>query len=428
MSNSIKIGGNSICPACNTVPTPEQAVKCWVCKHVFHGHCGALASDSNLGSKTMVKTFLADSTKDNFNFLCDSCKTRVEILITKEDAGVMNEVVTRDALDMSNDVMTQNVEFMDLRNKVGKMEDKLDKIMNLLTNKSPTVNHSTLASKDITSVWHNKEKLEKVKASAEKPVLIVKKSDDEMKTKENVAVVENAMIENNISIVDSYKNKTGDLMVVCESNEIMEELKNIVLSINDEIVLDTPKEIKPGITIVGLQKEYKKEEIIDMVMQNSFIKNFSRSNNLDEHLSIYSVRPLKKDPSSFQAFANVSSILREGIRCHKDKLILGLTSCKVYDRFHVKRCNNCQKFGHYVRDCPTKDAHICGNCTEGHSTYDCDSYVRKCINCVRENIDDVMHPTNSFDCPCFVKQQEFLKKKQQEASLNLKWSNTIPHG
>ena len=324
-------------------------------------------------------------------------------------------------------VTSQAAKIKTLENNLTILNTKMDKVLEHFSNGVPNASTPKVCE-DISNVWLDKEKLEKVKAPAPKPVLVLKKSNDEEKSKENLEIVESAIMTNGISIVESYKNKTGDLMVVCESSETREELKNIVLSSNEEIVLNMPKEMKPGITIVGLPKEYKKEEILNMlVMQNSFIKNFSMSNNLDEHITIYSVKPLKKDPSTYQVFANVSSILREGIRCYRDKVILGLTSCKVYDRYHVKRCNNCQKFGHYAKDCPTKDTHVCGNCSEDHSTNDCKSYERKCINCVRENIDDVKHTTNSFDCPCYIKQQESLKKKQNEASLNLKWTNTIPY-
>ena len=104
------------------------------------------------------------------------------------------------------------------------------------------------------------EKLETVKAPPPKSVLIVKKAGDE-KTKENKDVVENAIMSNSIAIVDSYKNTSGDLMVVCESDEVGDELSNIVKLSKAEIVLGTAKELKPGITIVGLPKEYTKEEI-----------------------------------------------------------------------------------------------------------------------------------------------------------------------
>ena len=280
----------------------------------------------------------------------------------------------------------------------------------------------------VTSVWLDMEKLETVKAPPPKSVLIVKKAGDDKITKENKDVVENAIMSNSIAIVDSYKNTSGDLMVVCESDEGRDELSNIVKLSKAEIVLGTPKELKPGITIVGLPRDYTKEEIKNMlVMQNSFIKNFSMSNNIDEHISIHAVKPLKNNPSCFQVFANVSCILREGMRCYKDKVILGLTSCKIYDRYHIKRCNNCHKFGHYARDCPTIDTHICGKCSENHLTNDCQSYARKCINCVRNNIDEVEHATNSYQCPCYMKQQESLKKKLNEVSLNLKWTNVIPN-
>ena len=142
------------------------------------------------------------------------------------------------------------------------------------------------------------EKLETVKAPPPKSVLIVKKAGDDEKTKENKDVVENAIMSNSNAIVDSYKNIFGDRMVVCESDEGRDELSNIVKLSKAEIALGTPKELKPGITIVALPKkypkEYTKEEIKNMlVMQNSFIKHFSMSNNIDEHISIRAVKPLK---------------------------------------------------------------------------------------------------------------------------------------
>ena len=40
-------------------------------------------------------------------------------------------------------------------------------------------------------------------------------------------------------------------------------------------------------------------------------------------------------------------------RNYKDKVIVGLQSCKIYDCNLVKRCNNCQGIGHFYKDCPT---------------------------------------------------------------------------
>ena len=301
------------------------------------------------------------------------------------------------------------------------MEAKLDEIKELLKNKEPVKTSSAKPSNVVPSgVWFDKDKLETIKAPPPKSVLVVKKVDDQEKCVENQNIVESAVMNHNISVVESYKNKSGDLMVVCETENTRDELKNLVTSCNDDIVMNTPREIRPAITIVGLPKEYKKEEIINMlVVQNSYIKKFTTNNSINDHIKIYAIRPLKNDAACFQVFANVSSFLREVLRHTKDRVTLGLTSCKIYDRYHIKRCNNCQNFGHYAKDCPSKNVPNCGKCSGDHLTNDCDAFDRKCINCVRMKLTDIHHPAMSYKCPCLIKEQDLLKKKLNNERLNM---------
>ena len=70
-------------------------------------------------------------------------------------------------------------------------------------------------------------------------------------------------------------------------------------------------------------------------------------NDLKDHIEIHDVKPTRAKPSVYQAFASVSEALRKGFSNYKDKVTIGLQTCKIYDRFHVKRCNNCQGLGHY---------------------------------------------------------------------------------
>ena len=183
---------------------------------------------------------------------------------------------------------------------------------------------------------------------------------------------------------------------------------------NEEIVVNTPREIRHSITIVGLPKVYQEEEIMNMlVKQNGYIKKFAVSNNIKDHIKVHVVKPLKNNPSCFQIFCDVSAVLHEGFHHYNEKVTLGLMPCKIYDRYNIKRCFNCQKFGHYIKDCPTKDEPICGKCSENHPTKDCESESRKCINCVRKNGDNIQHSASSIQCPSLMKEHTRLKMMNQ---------------
>ena len=160
-----------------------------------------------------------------------------------------------------------------------------------------------------------------------------------------------------------------------------------------------------------------------LVLQNGFVKGFAGQNDINEHIEIFAVRPLKNKADCYQAFASVSPTLREGIKHFKNKLTIGFANCKVYDRYHVKRCNNCQHFRHYARECSTPDDIACGKCGGTHLTNDCDSAEVKCINCVRGNGKECDHTAFDYRCPSLKKEQEVEKKKLLSNSLNYSIKN-----
>ena len=132
--------------------------------------------------------------------------------------------------------------------------------------------------------------IESVKAPPSKSVLVIKNSDDPSRNTATRNNVEKTIMENEIAVSQSYKNKSDDLVVVCETEEKRNELKNLVASTDEDIVMNTPVEKRASIIIVGLQQEYKKEEIIQMlVLQNWFIKGFAHSNDIKKHIEIFAV-------------------------------------------------------------------------------------------------------------------------------------------
>ena len=183
--------------------------------------------------------------------------------------------------------------------------------------------------------------------------------------------------------------------------------------------MNAPKAKQAAITLVGLTRAFDENELMNMLPRNDFIKSFSNKNKLADHIKFHTIKPLRNNPSVFQAFSSVSPILRDGIRGHKDKIIIGVTSCKVYDRKQTKRCNNCQLYGHFAKQCPTPDTPICGKCSEHHRTDHCQNEERKCINCIRDKNNETNHPVFYHKCPALVKHIDELK-----SNLNLERKKT----
>ena len=135
---------------------------------------------------------------------------------------------------------------------------------------------------------------------------------------------------------------------------------------------------------------------------------FAGNNTINDHFKVNFVKPLKNNSSKFQAYASVSPTFREGLKIHKNKVTLGLASCKVYDQHHVKRCNKCQNFGHFRRECKAI-SDICAKCAGNHSTNDCTSVFKKCVNCAKKGLTQVTHYAYDSNCPSY---REEVRRKQ----------------
>ena len=109
-------------------------------------------------------------------------------------------------------VETQGQKANSLEKKVDNMENKRDEIMKLLENTRNTPKPVAPPR----SIWNNREKLESIKAPISKPLLIVKFCENQEQNKAPRVGIEKAIMDNNIPDSKSFKNKSGDLVVVLE--------------------------------------------------------------------------------------------------------------------------------------------------------------------------------------------------------------------
>ena len=398
MGDQFKLDDDGNCSMCNNLSGPGEYIQCFTCRGNFHVICPSAGNDDKVATKTTITGFSLPSTKKNFVFYCDKCLTELEISKANSDANRI-------------DVM---------ENKMTSIEKQLIEISSLLKVKAKsenTIKKQNTLSKD--NIWSNKERLEVVKAPEPKAVLVIS-STDPAKNAEAKNIVEKVVVENSISLAESRKNNNGDLVLVCQSTKERDDLRNLVETVNKDIPMNSPKLKHLSITLVGLGKSYTNEEVVKMLSLNEFIKSFSVKNNLEDHIKIHAVRPLRNKPTVFQAFASVSPILREGLQQHRDSLVIGLSRCKVYDRKQVRRCNNCQLYNHLASNCPTSTIAQCAKCSENHRTDQCESTERKCINWVRNGESSDNHPAYFYNCPTLL---NHVKELENGNSLNSQGTN-----
>ena len=395
MGDQFKLDKDGNCPTCGKLSVQGEHIQCYTCCDHFHAVCSAASPDDKVATKTTVSQFLLTSTKRNFVFYCDKCLTELEIRKAESES--------------------QRVDI--LEKKMNGIDSQLGAIMKLLSEQSKTQETMQHGKKNGDtngeSIWFDKERLATIKAPEPKAVLVVGKSQDSEKETENHDIIEKAVMENHIPLSETYENKSGDLVIVCESKDARDKLKTVVENSHQDIVLSSPKIKKKPITIVGLPKAHKEEEIIGLILrQNEFMKNFAMANKIEEHLVVHVVKPLRNKHDVFQVFASVSPILREGISRYSNKIMISLKSCKVYDRSQTKRCNNCQHFGHFAKDCPTPEEPYCGNCGMNHRSDQCPNKdQKKCINCVRKQVTDSTHSAFDHKCPTFLENEQHLTQR-----------------
>ena len=242
MVETIRIINVGTCQYCENTPPEKECLQCFTCQTQVHELCDNLDNDRKLWTNTCF---------DKEQFFCDKCLTNIEIILAGSESQKINT----------------------LEKKVDNMENKLDEITTLLKS-SKTVSDSSHKMSATQSIWYDKNTLASIKSPSEKAVLVVKSTQNATTNENNKTKVEKAIMENNIPVSQSYKSRSDDIVVVCESKDTRDESNHLVASDNEEIVLGTPQGRRPSITIVGLPRECTKEEVVQMLeMQNDFIYN-----------------------------------------------------------------------------------------------------------------------------------------------------------
>ena len=246
-------------------------------------------------------------------------------------------------------------------------------------------------------------------------IIVVEKSDtghepNQQEISKTWSEVAKAAISEKAGVTKSYTNKVGQTIFVCNSDKSKQALLPHVEKAFTGRTINTPKPRLPTISVPFIHGKYGNEELLDVLRA----QNEDRGILLNrDNAQVMFTTPMRDRDGLYQAVIRVSNEVRDKIKSNGDRLYIGVNSCPVFDRFFIKRCNNCQEYNHFHKDhggC--KKTPVCSRCTGNHDSRTCrtDKNMYQCANCINAGRDDFHHSADSLDCPTYIAEQEKLKK------------------
>ena len=185
------------------------------------------------------------------------------------------------------------------------------------------------------------------------------------------------------------------------------------------------KSIYPKVKINGIPKDdFNKDNIADLraelIRKNKFIKE-----NVEEKKKTFQILFLteQKDSNFVARIVKVDPIIKEMIHNNGNRVFLGLSSCKVTDRYYLVQCYRCQKFGHKKDSdkCSLNNTNdnVCLYCANNHLSRECpdrrNQSKHQCANCSNSANNRLKsntgHCSNSSTCPILQAELKTLLSK-----------------
>lgn len=404
------IDANGKCLSCYDPHALDIHLSCFWCDQKLHAVCRDAADDKMVDRKsndiictrsffnaykTNTDSQVYQTRPHNFVILCDPCITQLEI---KKSSSQQNKV---EQLDVRVDTLSTNVGT--LSSDVVAIKNMLEQV---ISNKTGTQLSSAIenpGSSKSANVWDDPVSVENMKAKA---TMIIDKSSETTKSKKDL---EELVVRNGIHVNKIYQNRSGETVVELPTQK---HRSNLAEKLNQtEVKFRNSDDLLPTISVANLQNEISREDFSSVIMQaHPEIKSFTESGGT---FSVLNIRKQHKN-DKYQANVRVSNNIRQFIENIGNRLYVGLQSCKVHDHFFVKRCNYCQKYGHFAGDCKAEKP-TCGICeSHDHQSKDCDSSGPEiCSNCKTSKNQEINqnfnHRTSDINCASYKQAQAKLK-------------------
>lgn len=285
------------------------------------------------------------------------------------------------------EVDTMQILVSEMKDKNKLLEEKAEKLLDEL-NANRAVNNTPSYAEMAGSTFPKSYR----KAPLATPVIVAAKAkQDENKVRSFIESVVKPK-ELNAQIVSLKEMNTGEVKIMCSSNEYA---KKIMEKINSDLHESCDAKYEklnlPKVKIVGIKTEYAKDELEENLKAQNFMDladkvcNVTHIQKISKNNSVGAGTNKDADGknASFTAYLEVDPAIFHKIM-QTTRVFIGWQRCLVYEDLNLKRCYNCCGYGHSSKKCNNKQT--CGFCAGEHDTKTCNQKDNlKCTNCAESN-------------------------------------------
>jgi hypothetical protein len=405
---------NNTCISCGDTDPSKTQLTCAFCCNNFHGVCRNANGDKSgsevICTNSFYKTFYPVYKKEginatragNFLFVCNVCKT------TREQVEAAKTVDKVDLIDKRVTNLTESMEEMKsiLKNIAATTNDKI-------INKHISDEHKRSYSSVTTNEPDKRSFL----------VMNANPANVDLLSGNNEKDLDQLITSNAIHVENTRIKADGSAIFTCPTEKDRAKLNQTLAEKYPAAEITQPPDLLPTISVSNLLTEYSKSDLEELILQQH--KEIKDLVDQGEVLKVLGVRK-QKNNARYQATIRVGNKIRKFIHNQGNRLFIVKSSCSVYDHFHVKRCNKCQRFGHYEgndsSDTPRCKAthHTCGHCSGHHDSKICPNMPQLqnmsqrpcCNNCQNNRFsrEKSSHNAFSINCPSYKAEQDKMRK------------------
>ena len=410
------INSTGTCMSCNDPHAQDIHLVCFWCDKKFHAVCRDQVDDKMVDKKsddiictrsfynsykTNIDSLVYQKRPHNFEMLCNPCKTELEIQKSNAKQNRV-EVLDKRVDNLSSDVNSLSSDVGDIKRM---LENVINENINKLDSTPVPVTTETISTvkKDVLNVWDDPECVRNMKTKA---TMIIEKAAAGTENKKDVKRV---IVQNGIHVDKIFENQSGDTIIQLPTQQ---HRSNLAAKLHEShLKFKSPDDLLPTISVANMFEEHSRENLNEMIIRSHpEIKSFIDKGAV---FSILHIRKQNKN-EKFQANIRVSNNIRQFIENIGNRLYIGIQSCKVHDHFYVKRCNKCQKYGHFIGECKAEHPTCAICCSHDHQSKECTSTESPtCNNCKTSKNpslnQNIHHHASDVNCPSYKLAQNKLK-------------------